>query len=53
MTGSVAIGSPSYRTVKSLLRAGLDRAAAIPLPLPPPEPEHGNVRGPAYFEEVR
>ena len=50
---AVAIGSPSYRTVKSLLRAGLDRAAAIPLPLPPPEPEHGNVRGPAYFEEVR
>jgi len=46
------IGSPSYKTVKSLLASGLDRAPAIPKPVAPKEPEHGNLRGPAYYEEV-
>ncbi len=42
-------GTPRYRSVKSILVAGLDRVspdAPRPLVLPP---EHAHVRGPAYY----
>ena len=47
---AVALGSTSYRSIASILKAGLDRQ-----PLPeqsPPElslPSHGNVRGSTYY----
>jgi transposase len=47
---ALAIGSPSYRSVSSILKQGLDRH-----PLPEDEPSqselplHGNVRGPRYY----
>ena len=47
---ALAVGSLSYRSVDSILKAGLDRA-----PLPEPVPVratrvHPNVRGPGYYE---
>jgi len=50
---ALEIGSPSYQTVKMLLASGLDREPVLPEASAPPEPDHENVRGPAYFEEVR
>ncbi len=46
------IGSPSDKTVKTLLASGLDQAPAIPKPLAPKQPDHANLRGAAYYEEV-
>lgn len=46
---ALAAGTPRYRSVKSILVAGLDRVspeAPHPLVLPP---EHEHVRGPAYY----
>jgi hypothetical protein len=47
---ALALGSPSYRTVESILKTGQDR---LPLsntrPLPPARFEHENVRGAAYY----
>ena len=47
---ALAIRSYSYRSVESILRNGLDRQ-----PLPPEQPtrshpDHGNVRGPDYYQ---
>ncbi len=47
---ALAVGALSYRSVDSILKAGLDRA-----PLPEPAPvratrDHPNVRGPGYYE---
>ena len=47
---ALAVGALSYRSVDSILKAGLDRA-----PLPDPAPVratrvHPNVRGPGYYE---
>jgi transposase len=47
---ALAVGALSYRSVDSILKAGLDRA-----PLPEPAPVratrvHPNVRGPGYYE---
>jgi len=47
---ALAVGALSYRSVDSILKAGLDRA-----PLPEPAPvratrDHQNVRGPGYYE---
>ena len=47
---ALAVGAISYRSVDSILKAGLDRA-----PLPEPAPvratrDHPNVRGPGYYE---
>jgi transposase len=46
------IGAPSYRSVKSILKNGLDQ---VPLPAPAPEPElplfHDHIRGPEYYEK--
>jgi hypothetical protein len=47
---ALAIHSPSYRSVSSILKQGLDRQS-----LPEEEPEqgelplHANVRGPGYY----
>lgn len=50
---AVALGSPSYRTVRSILDSGADR---VPLPgsgapesEPPRLPPHENIRGPKYY----
>jgi len=47
---ALAVGALSYRSIDSILRAGLDRAS-----LPEPAPvratrDHPNVRGPGYYE---
>jgi len=47
---ALAAGATSYRSVDSILRAGLERA---PMPEPPPvraTRTHANVRGPAAYE---
>jgi transposase len=44
-----AIGAPSYRSVQSILKHGLD-TTALPAPLPTTPPlVHEHVRGPGYF----
>ena len=43
------IGSPSYRSVASILKTGLDAAADSEAPETPPLPLHANVRGPGYY----
>jgi transposase len=49
-TRALAITSPSYRSVDSILKNGLDRAA-LPSPAPArPSRRHANVRGPGYYE---
>ena len=45
---ALAIQSPSYRSVKSILKNGLDQGPLDP-PAPPPI-EHGNVRGADYYQ---
>jgi transposase len=48
---AVALRAYSYRTVEPILRSGLDKE-----PLPgdrpqlPPHPDHGNLRGPGYYQ---
>ena len=45
-----AVGALSYRSVDSILKTGLD---GVPLPsAAPARPtrDHGNVRGPGYYE---
>jgi len=47
---ALVIGAHSYRSVESILKAGLDA-----MPLPGSEPvtsigDHANVRGPGYYE---
>lgn len=47
---ALALQSPSYQSVKSILEKGLDREP-LPQPAPPIPPiEHENVRGPAYYQ---
>lgn len=47
---ALAIGSPTRRSVLSILEAGLDKQAAQPIvPAPWRSPEHENVRGPDYY----
>jgi transposase len=47
---AVAIGSPSFKTVQTILKNGLDRA---PLHDPPARAtlEHSNIRGASYFDK--
>jgi transposase len=47
---AVVLGAKRYRSVASILKAGLDRQP-LPDPSPPerPLPAHGNVRGRTYF----
>jgi transposase len=46
---AILTGAVSYRSVKSILRNGLDTQPAAPPP-PRPSPEHENLRGPEYFQ---
>jgi hypothetical protein len=47
---ALVIGSPTRRSVLSILKSGLDRQSTLPLPLPSwQSPEHENVRGSDYF----
>lgn len=49
---ALAIDAPTYRSVESILRSGLD-AQPLPEPkpdAPPPRRLHANVRGPSYYE---
>ncbi len=48
---ALALRSYSYRSVKSILSAGLDRQP-LPGSVPPvsPHPAHGNLRGPGYYQ---
>ena len=46
---AVAIGSPTYRSIVSILNSGLDRHPLPSASTPSPMPEHDNVRGPSYY----
>jgi transposase len=46
---ALAIGSPSYKSVKSILKAGLDKQELLILPDPKPI-EHPNIRGRGYYQ---
>ena len=46
---ALAIHSPSYRSIASILAKGLDRHAATAPASAGAMPEHENVRGPTYF----
>lgn len=43
------IGSPSYRSIASILKTGLDRAGFEDTPETAALPLHANVRGPGYY----
>jgi transposase len=49
---SLAIGSPSYKTIKSILEKGLDKQPLPPVKAELPTmnlPDHENIRGPEYY----
>ena len=48
-TRALAIRSPTYRSVASILKSGLDRQQSLLPATPPALPEHENVRGPDYY----
>ena len=43
------INSPTYKSVKSILYAGLDQVALGERPKSVAVPVHGNIRGPEYY----
>ena len=45
----MSIRSPTYRSVNSILAAGLDRQQVPAAPAPAALPLHENVRGPDYY----
>jgi len=46
-----ALAAPSYRSVQSILKTGLDsQPMALPPPSPPTSPDHEHIRGPQYYE---
>ena len=45
---SLAIGSHSYKSVNSILKAGLDQAP-LTTKTAKPGPTHNNIRGPEYY----
>jgi transposase len=49
---AVMTGAVSYKSVKSILRNGLDSQSSQAVTPPPPRlsPEHENLRGPEYFQ---
>ena len=47
---AVAIQAHSYKSIESILRAGLDRQPLTPRTTTTTTPEHDNVRGPAYYQ---
>jgi transposase len=48
-TRALAIHSPTYRSINSILSSGLDRHPLPSASSPSPMPEHDNVRGPTYY----
>ena len=48
-TRALAIRAPTYRSVASILKNGLDRQPALFAVTPAPLPPHENVRGPDYY----
>jgi transposase len=48
-TRALAIRSPTYRSVASILKTGLDRQPALFPNAAPALPAHENVRGPDYY----
>jgi len=46
---ALSIASPTYRSVNSILAAGLDRQPAPAAPAQACLPSHDNVRGPDYY----
>lgn len=46
---ALSLSSPQYRSVKSILAAGLDRHDLNPFEAAEPMPVHDNVRGPGYY----
>ena len=47
---AMALGAPTYSTVASILKSGMDRQPLpAPAPSPSPMPRHDNVRGPEYY----
>jgi transposase len=48
---AVAVGARSYRHVEAMLKHGLDRVPLDPTESSPPRPDHGNLRGPAYYQQ--
>ena len=49
-TRALAIRSPTYRSVASILKNGLDRQPSLFAPATTsPLPTHENVRGPDYY----
>ncbi len=48
-TRALAIRSPTFRSVDSILKCGLDRQPSLLPATTPPLPEHDNVRGPDYY----
>jgi len=46
---ALSIRSPTYRSVASILKTGLDRQPSLFAPPTPPLPAHENVRGPDYY----
>lgn len=46
---ALAIRSPTYRSIASILNSGLDRHPMPSASPPDPMPEHDNVRGPTYY----
>ena len=47
---AIVTGAISYKSVKSILKNGLDKQTPQPLPPPRSSPEHENLRGPEYFQ---
>jgi len=39
----------SYKSIKSILKTGLDRQPLLEIQEPQQTPDHGNIRGPQYF----
>jgi transposase len=48
---AIAIHSPLYKSVVSILKNGLDAHELTP-PASPPPIEHANIRGPEYYQEL-
>ena len=46
---ALALASPTYRSIASILNSGLDRHPLPSASPPSPMPEHDNVRGPTYY----
>ncbi len=48
-TRAMAMRSPTYQSIKAILKNGMDRQRATPEPLQTSLPLHDNVRGPDYY----